>query len=301
MSTLARYYDGIGRLAERDERERQRQANIARARRARPVAVTQTKVQVFRTVRDAVKDDDESDSSSDSGSSKAGDAEDEDEDDGDDASDCTAGKADVDNPTQKALPQGSGALLEAEEESTFKALKSAVIDVLSPPQGSVGADTADQTQQSQSSLSQIEAIQPMLSDADVSASERGSLLKAISGFWAGRGAEAVPLLEYPMLSTEHVFADSNIIIREDEPSSIIAFTLSSKDYHEKLNSLQQSTATHGPGEGDESFMPDDSAMSEAWRIVDAPPARSASDLEAAMKRPGSTHFKFGEYSKSCCV
>lgn len=36
-----------------------------------------------------------------------------------------------------------------------------------------------------------------------------------------------------------MFAESNVIIREDEPSSLIAFCLSYPDYKEKLRKLRQ--------------------------------------------------------------
>jgi hypothetical protein len=35
--------------------------------------------------------------------------------------------------------------------------------------------------------------------------------------------------------TEHIFADSNILVREDEPSSIISYMLGSTFYNEKLH------------------------------------------------------------------
>ena len=36
------------------------------------------------------------------------------------------------------------------------------------------------------------------------------------------------------MSTDHVFTDARVVVREDEPSSIIAFTLDSKSYREQL-------------------------------------------------------------------
>ncbi|KAI8808697.1 hypothetical protein BJ742DRAFT_278669 [Cladochytrium replicatum] len=54
--------------------------------------------------------------------------------------------------------------------------------------------------------------------------ERNTIIRAISGLWSGLPPGIVPL-EYPVSSGEHIFNDSLVIIREDEPSSIIAFTL----------------------------------------------------------------------------
>lgn len=60
--------------------------------------------------------------------------------------------------------------------------------------------------------------------------ERNSLLKSLTNFWADRSATLWDPLEYPLDSTEHTFADSDVIVREDEPSSLVAFCLSSNDY-----------------------------------------------------------------------
>ena len=40
-------------------------------------------------------------------------------------------------------------------------------------------------------------------------------------------------------SVHHIFLDSDIIIREDEPSSLIAFALGSEDYKAKLHSIRR--------------------------------------------------------------
>ena len=47
----------------------------------------------------------------------------------------------------------------------------------------------------------------------------------------------VPLYSSPI---EHIFADSNILVREDEPSSIISYMLGSTFYNEKLHRKRES-------------------------------------------------------------
>lgn len=64
--------------------------------------------------------------------------------------------------------------------------------------------------------------------------EKNSLLKSLTNFWADRSATLWDPLEYPLDSTEHTFADSDVIVREDEPSSLVAFCLSSNDYKQKI-------------------------------------------------------------------
>ncbi|KAL4998219.1 hypothetical protein BDV10DRAFT_167511 [Aspergillus recurvatus] len=47
-----------------------------------------------------------------------------------------------------------------------------------------------------------------------------------------RSASGWAPLDYPLTVSDHVFADCDIIVREDEPSSLIAFALDSSDYKE---------------------------------------------------------------------
>lgn len=49
-------------------------------------------------------------------------------------------------------------------------------------------------------------------------------------------------LDYPLNATDHIFIDSDIIVREDEPSSLIAFALSSEDYKQKLTTFYRKKA-----------------------------------------------------------
>ncbi|KAH3683070.1 hypothetical protein WICPIJ_005943, partial [Wickerhamomyces pijperi] len=67
--------------------------------------------------------------------------------------------------------------------------------------------------------------------------EKVSLMKTLANFWADRSATLWKPLDYPLSSSEHAFADSDVIIHEDEPSSLIAFSLSTIDYNQKINDL----------------------------------------------------------------
>lgn len=72
--------------------------------------------------------------------------------------------------------------------------------------------------------------------------ERTSLMKMLTNFWAERSSSGWTALEYPLGASEHIFADCDIIVREDEPSSIIAFALDSQDYKTMLSDLQSRPA-----------------------------------------------------------
>ncbi|EEQ29630.1 Mitochondrial distribution and morphology protein 12 [Microsporum canis] len=76
--------------------------------------------------------------------------------------------------------------------------------------------------------------------------ERTSLVKMLTNFWAERSASGWAPLDYPLNDSDHVFADCDIIVREDEPSSLIAFALNSEDYQQKLRSIQEQNEAGDP-------------------------------------------------------
>jgi len=77
--------------------------------------------------------------------------------------------------------------------------------------------------------------------------EKYTLMKMLTSFWSERSASGWAPLEYPFAQIEHVWEDSDIIVREDEPSSIIALALSSPDYVTKLHSFRGETMSEKGG------------------------------------------------------
>ncbi|KAK6458092.1 uncharacterized protein RJT20DRAFT_93338 [Scheffersomyces xylosifermentans] len=78
---------------------------------------------------------------------------------------------------------------------------------------------------------------------EISQPEKVSLLKSLTKFWADRSATLWDPLEYPLDSHEHTFVDSEVIVRDDEPSSLVAFCLSSNDYKQKIKAMELETLT----------------------------------------------------------
>ncbi|KAI7898306.1 uncharacterized protein BX663DRAFT_525376 [Cokeromyces recurvatus] len=76
-------------------------------------------------------------------------------------------------------------------------------------------------------------------DWSTNSSGRNSIMKAITYVLAEKSISNLAPLEYPFSPNEHIFADSNILVREDEPSSIISYMLGSALYNEKLQHKQQ--------------------------------------------------------------
>ena len=69
--------------------------------------------------------------------------------------------------------------------------------------------------------------------------EKTSLLKMLANFWSERTASGWKALDYPLGPLEHCWQDSDIVVREDEPSSLIALALSHNDYLTELGQTLQ--------------------------------------------------------------
>lgn len=143
---------------------------------------------------------------------------------------------------------------------------------------------------------------------DMAQPEKNSLLKSLTNFWADRSATSWEPLEFPLDSTEHTFADNEVIVREDEPSSLVAFCLYSNDYKQKLDGL----ATSAEDQNDLLEINDQykkklhnfiKIEKKFKKNIDV--NNSTSELEAAMTKEKSTHLKFqfvdGNADLSCKI
>ncbi|CAG8513560.1 6429_t:CDS:10 [Cetraspora pellucida] len=113
------------------------------------------------------------------------------------------------------------------------------------------------------------------------------VVRSIASFWTDK-KNLDPLI-YPLNPTEHVFSDSSIIVREDEPGSIIAFALSSKEYLEKLKTVQNNQTNDIFTSGDDRF----SSKSSNWMLEGEENNEVEDNLLSHMKYQfsgGSTQF-----------
>lgn len=120
--------------------------------------------------------------------------------------------------------------------------------------------------------------------------QKTSLMKYLTNFWAERSASGWPPLEYPVNSTDHIFVDSDIIVREDEPSSVIALALNSEDYTEKLAKIRREAQevvmqreSESAGEGGTSPLP--AADTADWTVDET-------EQEKSLLRATGTHLKY---------
>ncbi|ADV21989.1 1-phosphatidylinositol-3-phosphate 5-kinase, putative [Cryptococcus gattii WM276] len=314
--SIARHLDRLSREA---EKERQKRISVVRGKRARPVSVTKAKVQVFDNLRDAFRDEFDTDSS------EADNEEDElGSDDSLGSADELIPKAEpFSNKSSLTGPAGSSSVPVATfpspltETSVMKDdLSTSNPLIASATTPSIPSDSKSEksfTDRLKIELPSFETSAPLpshpatpqvhtdtttadealgavsasqTSDIETStANEKSSLLKSLSGLWAFRAADFAPL-EYPLSASEHIFADSKVIIRETEPTSIIAFTLSSKTYRD--NSKMWSTSRQGEGRFD-TFMPEEAMSTNhpvAWDTV------SLEDVDEVTRQETGTHVKY---------
>ncbi|KAI1771111.1 hypothetical protein F4818DRAFT_445442 [Hypoxylon cercidicola] len=115
--------------------------------------------------------------------------------------------------------------------------------------------------------------------------DKNNFMKVLTNFWNERSASQWPPLEYPLNATDHIFIDSDIIVREDEPSSLIAFALSSEDYKDKLRKFYRTkfdnTTASSEAEDTASEL-----YSDAEEII------TEHILETKLVHTSSSHFKY---------
>ena len=268
VAILTRQYEQLSRDA---ELERDRLAS--RIRRTRPATTTHATVEVFKSLRDAVKGD-ESDGEDEGKQTEQAHAERRGEAWlGKDAGPGSALHPFMSTPEASApvageavaLTPNTGGLTRASTSPVTSAEPAASAESLGP--GSLGATSegtlattplsnmsmstdprgeapqpsdTGYTQASvqtaparKESTNESESVTTPHSDSEEALPERARLFRLLEATWTLHVGELVPL-KYPFVSTDHVFTDARVVVREDEPSSIIAFTLDSKSYREQL-------------------------------------------------------------------
>ncbi|TFK26731.1 hypothetical protein FA15DRAFT_667221 [Coprinopsis marcescibilis] len=151
---------------------------------------------------------------------------------------------------------------------------------------------------------------PPVSDAELGAEKMPSILRAFSSFLSQ--ANNFLELDDPFGDPEHIFRDSAMVVRLDEPTSIIALALNSPQYREMLSkSRAEKRTARGEAklmEGSEAFMPDDHSVSDStstWGVVNVDEVDAidpAEDLRvASSKLPWAITFESGGLTISCTV
>ncbi|CAO1628143.1 unnamed protein product [Parajaminaea phylloscopi] len=282
VSTIANHFNRINRESER-EREKQRRALALRARRALPISASTARVAQYSSVTAAVESDESSSDEDEERKDQSGkEAQGCQSDDGGDADSEDENGVDlVETSTMAASPP------QTSDNATKTQPLSAALD------GGCGITTV--TSSSQQAIDEaktagleghlpatVKDILPATSMND--AHEKGSLLKTISSLWGSRPGAALPLLEYPLTNEQHLFADSPLLLRDDEPSSLIAFTLVSIQYQERLRSLRATAR-----DASDKPLNTDAPMASAGK---ADGSESTAQVERSLRRPDGVHLRF---------
>ncbi|KAL8940716.1 MAG: hypothetical protein Q9216_002666 [Gyalolechia sp. 2 TL-2023] len=263
VSTLAKHFEQLSREFEKERlRERRQRFSKSRQSRAYPMAVAKPIVEVYRNVREAVEERDPSD---------------EDLLVPEPPVEIGESPATVDQMARMEESQTSGEGARTEDttaENTETDDYTLDSHVGSDTEGEAGRNGADHVsiEEVPGGPDEHHALSPTEAQLDLKLDlpkhEKSSLMKMLRNFWAERSASGWKALEYPLNAFDHIFADSDIIVREDEPSSLIAFALGSEDYQAKLEDITSRTELGATG------------------------AEDQAEMQRAMTRTTGTHLKY---------
>jgi len=239
VSNLAKHFEQLSKEFEKERiRERRQRAAKSRQDRAYPMVASKPIVQVYRNVHEAVEEKEPSDEYLLSSEHSA---------------DQQGSMSTVHHIAETTPSQTPGDDAFHVEETTAENTETDDNNIAS----TIGSDAEGEGHRSDEDRSLLDSIQiPGEADdlhdslsaeeahldvkLDLPKHEKSSLMKMLTNFWAERSASGWQPLEYPLNATDHIFADSDVIVREDEPSSLIAFALGSEDYQAKLRSIVRS-------------------------------------------------------------
>lgn len=233
VTSLARHFEQLSREFEKErQRERQQRAAKSKHSRAYPMASSKPIVEVYKNVREAVEEREPSGEGEDLLKVPSSLEEPARESEELSRTDTNASKEPV--PEQEpATP--------AEPEENAPATNEAASEA-DEAQSDEDRNLADDAPLADSPEEFAKLSPEQEDDIDLKElpkHERSTLVKMLTNFWAERSASGWQPLDYPLKVSDHVFADCDIIVREDEPSSLIAFALDSQDYKNKLASIQE--------------------------------------------------------------
>ncbi|KNZ80572.1 1-phosphatidylinositol-3-phosphate 5-kinase FAB1 [Termitomyces sp. J132] len=304
VSNMTKHFERLGRDAERSKSK----YSIIRGKRARPVASARAKVEVLDSVKDAIRDDE---SESPDSSSEA-----DDEDEGPE-------EEKVVPELVQSFPESDVISPEAPAKTTPPAVTVSKLpdDAIAEGQVqdvSVPVPPVPMSVPSSPFLRPVEpaakdvSSTPPTSDVEFGVGpERPSLLKTLSGFWQqpsiSRQSWDSDLIDDP----EHIFRESSMVVRTDEPTSCIALALNSPQYREMLarSRAEKRTAREAKlNDSGEAFMPDDRSVAEStstWGVVNVESAEGADPTEdlkvPSSKLPWAITFESGGLTISCTV
>ncbi|KAI0505835.1 hypothetical protein F5B22DRAFT_493949 [Xylaria bambusicola] len=283
VSTIRKHFEQLSREFEK-EREKDRKKRAANMSHSRPFlqhSKTRATVEVYQDVDDAVNEPLPV------------------EDDQAAGKDIVESNAPVSNSVtvaEAAVAQELVPTAEPTPESPSQNEETAEVEVDDPAHNTSVGHTDDEqgdsdTENSIIDGSTLEEIAESLDSSteiplELPKHDRMNFMKALSNFWNERSASQWPPLDYPLDASDHIFIDSDIIVREYEPSSVIAFALSSEDYKNKLQRFHN----RKPGQTAQLSSSDTDGMEDSELDLEGPVTDGR--LETSLIHNSSSHFKY---------
>ncbi|KAH6916651.1 1-phosphatidylinositol-3-phosphate 5-kinase, partial [Coprinopsis sp. MPI-PUGE-AT-0042] len=310
VSANIRHFERLGRDAAKSK------YTVLRGKRARPVVNTRAKVEILTSIKDIIADDESEGSNSESSEA---------DDEGDDLEDV-----DRPPPSKKKgkppIPQITKTSASAEPtppatEPTLDSPKPAEPKVDSAAEtSSINTEPVSATPAPSEPPSvppspflapgrPRRGEMPHLSDTEGGPGEKSSFIRwTINLLSLDQSTEDL----YGDPESEHIFRDSAMVVRFNEPTSFIALALNSPQYHEFLTKSRAEKRTARVEakvmEASEAFMPDDRSVSDStstWGVVNVDSVDSADPTEdlrvASSKHPWQITFDSDDYTISCAV
>ncbi len=226
---MARHFEKIHKDIERSSRR----YAIIRGRRVRPVAPARVKLEVVDSIKEAIKDESYDSSSC---------SEADDEDEGDDEQDRTNLK---DSPPEMSLAASVDLKQASEGSSTSSGAQSQDVPAveltatnnagsvtLVPGQASQIGLVAPSSLPSPTGFPHTPSETPPTYEgesAPSTAERHSTIMKALSGFWPQQVVPPRNIQDNDnddlMADPEHIFRESSMVARTDEPTSVIALAL----------------------------------------------------------------------------
>jgi 1-phosphatidylinositol-3-phosphate 5-kinase len=221
VPNIAKHFE---RLAERSKGG----YTVIRGKRARPVVSARAKVRVLESLKDAIGDDSESSDSS---------SEADDEDEGNEGNEEERPL----DPAVEKSPEPDPSSSEPTSKTVPSVDSFPTINLNHPPESHDAGDIPHISPPGRVHsppspfLSAVKTkneatLTPPTSDQEIGANgaEKNSILKALSGLWPQPARQGDDLM---MNDPEYIFRDSSMVVRIDEPTSIIALALECVLYH----------------------------------------------------------------------
>ncbi|KAI0023745.1 hypothetical protein F4780DRAFT_776372 [Xylariomycetidae sp. FL0641] len=288
VSTIRKHFEQLSREFEK-EREKDRRKRAAKMSHSRPFlqhSSTKAIVEVYQDVDDAVQEPGPTEDEQGGGKPRA-------------ASTPSAGLEPSSAPPTAGLePQETPEVPTSPRDTPSQSQDPSNEAEADEPAQSTNAGPSDDEQgdsDTENSIIDGTTIEEIAESLDSSAEiplelpkhDKMNFMKVLTNFWNERSASQWPPLDYPVNASDHIFIDSDIIVREDEPSSLIAFALSSEDYMQKLRGFHNRTAR-------DAAKPSSDSAGETMDKGKLDPAAPISEerLQTSLVHTSSSHFKY---------